>query len=122
MKALTLVALGLALAFTASEAHAAKRKSSVKVSGVVNLNQASATQLDLLPGVGEKAAKRIIEHRSKTPFKRPEELVKVKGFGKKKFEKLKPHLAISGVTTIAAIKAKPETEGSAHGRPSPPRR
>ncbi len=29
--------------------------------------------------VSEKAAKRIVEHRTKAPFARPEELVKVKG-------------------------------------------
>jgi competence protein ComEA len=112
MKALSIAALGLALALVGGDAHAAKRKSSVKVSGVVNLNQATASQLDLLPGVGDKAAKRIIEHRSKAPFKRAEELVNVKGFGKKKFEKLKPHLAISGPTTIAVAKASPEAEPS----------
>jgi competence protein ComEA len=70
------------------------------VTGVVNLNTATASQLDELPGVGQAAVKRILEHRQKTPFKRIEELVKVKGFGKKKFEKLKPHLAVTGATTI----------------------
>lgn len=89
--------LAVAFAFlAASPAWAAKKI----VTGVVNLNAASAAQLDQLPGVGEKAAKKIIEYRSKTPFKRPEELVKVKGFGKKKFEKLKPFLTVHGPTTI----------------------
>ncbi|NBD12527.1 helix-hairpin-helix domain-containing protein [Corallococcus sp. Z5C101001] len=68
--------------------------------GVVNLNEASAAELDLLPGVGEKAAQRILEHRKKRPFGRVEELVRVKGFGKKKFLKLRAHLALSGPTTL----------------------
>ncbi|MCK8498745.1 ComEA family DNA-binding protein [Myxococcus faecalis] len=68
--------------------------------GVVNLNEASASQLDLLPGIGEKAAQRIIQHREKRRFQRVEELVRVKGFGKKKFLKLKPHLALDGPTTL----------------------
>ncbi len=95
----TIAALCLAL-FIAAPVEAAQ-----KVTGVVNLNTATEAQLDALPGVGEKAAQRIIEHRKKTPFKRVEELVKVKGFGKKKFEKLKPHLAVTGDSTLKVEKA-----------------
>lgn len=83
-KMMTVVALALAL-ILAGPAEAAKKV----VTGVVNLNTASAAQLDQLPGVGEKAAKKIIEHRQKTPFKRVEEIVKVKGFGKKPLAPLK---------------------------------
>ena len=90
-------ALAMAAALTLASAPAWAKK---MVSGVVNLNTATASQLDELPGVGEAAVKRILEHRQKAPFKRIEELVKVKGFGKKKFEKLKPHLAVTGPTTI----------------------
>jgi competence protein ComEA len=72
--------------------------------GVVNLNEATAAELDLLPGVGEKAAQRILEHRKKRPFGRVEELVRVKGFGKKKFLKLRAHLALSGPTTLKVEK------------------
>ena len=104
MKALTMfVAMSLAL-LLAAPAWAAQ-----KITGVVNLNSASVSELDALPGVGEKAAERIIEHRKKTPFKRIEELVKVKGFGKKKFDKLKAHLTVSGPTTL-------EVEKTASGR------
>lgn len=70
------------------------------VTGVANLNTATAAQLNALPGVGDTAVKRILEHRQKAPFGRIEELVKVKGFGKKKFEKLKAHLTVTGPTTI----------------------
>ena len=121
--------LGLAVGLGADEAQAAKRASKKELSGVINLNQASAQQLDLLPGVGDKAAKRIVEHRAKTPFARPEELVRVKGFGKKKYEKLKAYLRVSGATTLQEVKAAetastftPATSSSmpqAQGRPSP---
>ena len=40
--------------------------------GVVNLNEASAEELDRLPGVGRKAAERILTHRQKKPFQRIE--------------------------------------------------
>ena len=72
-----------------SAAFAGKPVMKKELTGVVNINTASAQQLDLLPGVGEKAAKRIIEHRSKTPFAKVDDLRKVKGFGAKKMEKLK---------------------------------
>lgn len=82
-----------------------KRKSQVQLTGTVNLNTATAAQLDLLPGVGVKAAKQIIEHRQKAPFAKVEEIVKVKGFGKKKFDRMKPYLAVSGETTLKAQKS-----------------
>lgn len=105
-----IMALGLTLS---GQALAAKRTSKTQVSGVVNLNTATAQQLDQLPGVGEKAAKRIVEYRNKTPFTRAEELVKVKGFGKKKFEKLKPNLVTTGPTTIKTSPITSESQGRA---------
>ena len=101
------LAVGLTGAITPGEAHARGRgKTKVELNGKLNLNEATASQLDLLPGVGEKAAEKIIAHRKKTPFKRIEELVKVKGFGKKKFEKLKPYLSVSGETNLTARRVK----------------
>lgn len=95
-------ALGLAL-LVALPAGAWAREAKTKVEGTVNLNSATADQLDLLPTVGKKAAEAIIAFRAKQPFKRVEELVKVKGFGKKRFEKMRLHLAVSGETTIRRI-------------------
>ena len=41
---------------------------------VVNINSASATELEALPGIGAKTAERIIEYRQKNgPFKRVED-------------------------------------------------
>jgi competence protein ComEA len=80
-------------------------KSHTQYSGVVNLNEGSQEELDRLPGVGGKAAERVLAYRQKQPFKRIEELVRVKGFGKKKFEKLKPFLAVNGPTTLKEEKA-----------------
>jgi competence protein ComEA len=103
-KVMGLVAVAM-LALGAGQALAAK-KTKVELSGTLNLNTATAAQLDQLPGVGEKAAKRIIEHRAKTPFAKVEDLRKVKGFGAKKLEKLKPYLTVSGPTTLVAKKVK----------------
>ena len=105
-------------------AQAAPRKASSKVlSGVLNLNTATAAQLDEMPGVGPKAAERIIAYRQKTPFTRAEDLVKVKGFGKKKLDKLKGHLTVSGPTTLkvtAADGTATEAPAPTQGRSSPP--
>lgn len=107
----------------AGSALAAKSKTKKELSGVVNVNTASAAQLDLLPGIGAKAAKRIIELRTKTPFAKLEDLRKVKGLGPKKLEKMKPFVAFSGATTATVKKVKvdaqpesPTAPPSAQGR------
>jgi competence protein ComEA len=71
--------------------------------GKVNINAASAAQIAFLPRIGEKVAVRVIEYRkSNGPFARTEDLMEVKGIGEKLFLTLKPYLAVSGPTTLAA--------------------
>jgi competence protein ComEA len=63
---------------------------------IVNLNTASATDFEALPGIGAKTAARIVEYRQKNgPFKKVEELMNVQGIGEKNFLKLKPQLTIA---------------------------
>jgi len=69
----------------------------------VNINQASATQIAYLPRIGAKAADRIIEYRkAHGSFGRAEELMEVKGVGERRYAELKPYIALSGPTTLAA--------------------
>ena len=69
---------------------------------MVNINQASATELARLPRVGAKLADRIVQHRKEHgAFKRAEDLMEVKGVGEKMFASLKPYLSIAGQTTLA---------------------
>jgi competence protein ComEA len=84
-------------------------KSAPKVEGVANLNAASAQQLDLLPGVSPKTAAGIVSYRAQHPFNRAEEVVRVKGFGKKRFEKVKGFLTVSGPTTLHSVQ-KPKLQ------------
>ena len=63
----------------------------------LDLNKASAGQLTELPGIGTITANRIVEWRDEHgPFRRIEDLMKVKGIGEKSFEKLRPHVKVSG--------------------------
>jgi competence protein ComEA len=61
----------------------------------VNLNTATQAQLESLPGVGPKAAQRILDYRKQNgSFKKIEDLMNVKGFGEKTFLKLKPMVTV----------------------------
>jgi len=56
----------------------------------ININTASNEELIQLPGVGKKIAARIIEFRQiHGKFKTADDLIKVKGIGKKKLIKIK---------------------------------
>lgn len=87
-------------------------------SGVVNINNAGATELMLLPRVGEKAAQRIIEYRTEHgPFKKTSDLMQVKGFGAKTFEGVSPYITLEGKTTLSS-KVKSPRKPRAAKQPS----
>ena len=88
-------------------------------SGVVNVNSASAAELERLPGVGPSLAARIVEHRTKNGnFQKTEDLMLVKGIGEKSFERIKPYVALSGETTLKAaigVPRAPKATSKAQG-------
>ncbi|MGI9172962.1 MAG: helix-hairpin-helix domain-containing protein [Chthoniobacterales bacterium] len=61
-----------------------------KTEGKLDVNTATLTELDKLPGIGPVLAGRILAAR---PFKSAEELRRVQGIGKKKYEKLRPYFS-----------------------------
>lgn len=70
--------------------------------GKVNLNAATAQQLEELPGVGPKLAARIVEYRQKSgAFKSVQDLMNVKGIGEKNFEKLQSFLSLGDAPKAA---------------------
>jgi len=62
----------------------------------LNLNTATETQLETLPGIGPAVAARILEYRQKNGgFKKIEELMNVKGIGEKSFLKIKALITVA---------------------------
>ena len=60
----------------------------------VNISTASRVQLMQLPGIGEKTADLIIEYRQRHAFRKIEDIMRVKGIGGKKFEKIQEYIEI----------------------------
>ena len=62
---------------------------------MININQADAKALTTLKGIGKDRALKIIEYREKNgPFEKVEDIMKVKGIGKKIFEQNKNVLSV----------------------------
>ena len=79
----------------------------------ININTATKDELVSLPGIGPAKAQAILDYRkAHGSFKTVEDLKDVKGIGAKRFEQLKPDLAVSGPSTAKAA-AKPETKSDA---------
>ena len=91
---------------TATAATEKAPRTAVKATGekaqVINLNTATAAELEGLPGVGPKVAARIVDYRTKKgPFHKIEELMNVQGIGEKSFLKLRTQLTVAGATAAS---------------------
>ncbi|MDF1541666.1 MAG: ComEA family DNA-binding protein [Anaerosomatales bacterium] len=63
--------------------------------GAVDINTATAGELEALPGVGPATAAKIIaEREANGPFAAPEDLMRVAGIGEKKFEALRDLIVV----------------------------
>ncbi len=72
---------------------------------VVDLNRATAQELESLPGIGAVLAERVIAYRKSVGrFQTVEDLREVAGIGSKKFDRLKP------LVTVAAAETKHNAE------------
>lgn len=82
-----------------------KRKTGKKEANLkepIDLNRATATDLQRLPGVGVKTAQRILDERQKKPFKSVDDLRRVSGIGPKTLERLRPYVVAQSSTELVA--------------------
>ena len=68
--------------------------------GVVNIQTATAEQLQLLPGIGPSKAEAIVTYRHAHPFQRVEDILRVRGIGRATFRRLRSMITVSGGTTM----------------------
>jgi competence protein ComEA len=62
---------------------------------VININTATAAELELLPGIGPAMAQRIVEHReARGPFRSVNELERVPGVGARTVERLRGKVTV----------------------------
>ncbi len=78
----------------------------------IDLNRATAAELMRLPGVGLRKAQAIVAHRQKSPFHRPEDVMRVKGCGRSWFQKVKANVTAGTPAT---------TPVASHGPAAAPR-
>ena len=118
-----LIVLSVILIATISSAAMAADSAPVAatpITGIVNLNTADAAQLAMLPRVGAKAAQRIIDYRKEHgSFKKASDLMQVKGFGEKSFERLAAYVTVEGKTTLSAKVHTTRVRKSTSKKPSP---
>jgi competence protein ComEA len=86
-----------------SSAEAGQAPPAAAKAATVDLNAASVSDLETLPGIGRRTAERIVEYRQKNgAFKKIEELMNVKGIGEKSFLRLKPLITVAPPKTEKA--------------------
>ena len=86
--------------------------------GKVILNAAGAAELERLPGVGSKRAQQILELRSQLRrFRKPTELLRIKGIGVKSLRKMLPHLVLDPPLEPSSVPTTPSA--SANPQPAP---
>lgn len=109
MKKLLLATLIIAISASAMAAGSAKKQ----LTGTVNINTATVQELSMLPGVGKSKAEAIVAFRQTSPFKSPSDITKVKGMGKKIFERIQQYVTIEGPTTAKLVKEQSQQANNA---------
>jgi competence protein ComEA len=61
---------------------------------ILNINTAKYSQLLGLPGIGRKRALSIVLYRQRRAFRRPVDLLRVEGIGRKLLKRLRPHIRV----------------------------
>jgi len=96
-----LIVVGFALvpAF-AQDAQPAQPKKP-KIEGKININTATAEQIDMLPGLSKKKAQAVVDYRTANgKFKTLDDLAKVQGIKQKTIDRIKDYVIFEGETTL----------------------
>ena len=65
------------------------------VSGQININKASAAELQTLPGIGAVYAQRIIAYREEHgPFTDPTQIKEIEGIGESRYEQIRARITV----------------------------
>jgi competence ComEA-like helix-hairpin-helix protein len=75
--------------------------------GKLRINEATAEQLESLPGIGPSLAQRILAARRDRPFSSVEDLRRVSGIGPKILERLRPQIEIAPPQSSSDTSANP---------------
>ncbi|TVQ89960.1 MAG: hypothetical protein EA397_13450 [Deltaproteobacteria bacterium] len=76
--------------------------------GRLDLNRASASQLERLPGIGPVTAARIVVDRDENgPYDQVEDVMRVRGVGRKILAKIRPHVLVSSSPSGQPLSASP---------------
>ena len=79
----------------------------------LDINSAGSRELESLPGIGPVLARRIVEFRTKNPpFRRVEEILIIRGIGRRKFEALQDRIQVANSTGQVN---RPPCSGSTEG-------
>ncbi len=100
-RSLRVLLLALGLAAGAALAAPPAVSAAEGLSGVVNVNTATAEELAVLPGIGEAKARAIVDAReARGGFRSVDELVEVKGIGDAALTRIRPYVALQGRSTL----------------------
>src|ERR1700726_3096116 len=112
----------LALCFAFAAIAVATKKPPLKP---VNINVANSEELQQVPGIGPATAEKILQMRkSYGTFKSVDDLLSIKGIGKKRLEKMRKYLTVSKSASVnksvAATKAQPQSPAASASKPTAP--
>jgi comEA protein len=87
----------------------------------ININTASSSQLQQVPGIGPVTADKIIQMRkSYGTFKSVDDLTAIRGIGPKKMDKMRKYLTVTRPQPAGATHAKSCVNCAAGQKPRPP--
>ncbi len=86
---------GEVVASIAAPSSGANTASSKSADGIININEASESELEELPGVGPATAQAIVDYRAEHGrFRSVDDLLNVRGIGPAKLEQIKPRARV----------------------------